>query len=260
MCISKTTAQTSSSARAAALPGRGFSVLAMACLLAMIASAGCRWNSTGQNTLGVRLYQEGRYAEALQQFQVAQSSDPSNPDAYYNLASTYHKLGVTQKDARLIEQSESLYNQCLDLSPNHVDCHRGLAVLLVESNRRDSAIRLLNNWAAKNPQLSDPLVELARINQELGKTELAERYLGDALAVNASDARAWSAKAQLHEASGNLGEAVQDYQRSLLINNRQPGVAQKVASLNYRIAQSALGQQNSQWTAQNPQPGGQVRY
>lgn len=236
-------------------------VFAMTMMLALCAvSSGCRWNSTGQNTMGVRLYQQGRYAEALQQFQVAQSSDPSNPDAYYNLASTYHKLGVGKKDARLIEQSESLYNQCLDLSPNHVDCHRGLAVLLVESNRRDSAVRLLNNWAAKNPQLSDPLVELARINQELGKTDLAERYLGDALAINASDARAWSAKAQLHEASGNLGEAAQDYQRSLSINNYQPGVAQKVASLNYRIAQSALGRQNSQWTAQNPQPGGQQRY
>ena len=97
----------------------------------------------GQNTVEVRLYQQGRYAEALQQFQLAQASDPSNPDAYYNLASTYHKLGVAQKDARLIEQAESLYHQCLDLQPNHIDCYRSLAVLLAESSRPDASMRLL---------------------------------------------------------------------------------------------------------------------
>ncbi|GAB5403560.1 MAG: tetratricopeptide repeat protein [Aureliella sp.] len=207
--------------------------------------------------MGVRLYQQGRYAEALQQFQVAQSADPSNPDAYYNLASTYHRLGVSQKDAKMIEQSESLYNQCLDLSPDHVDCHRGLAVLLVESNRRDSALRLLSNWSARSPQLSDPLVELARINQELGKTELAGRYLEDAIAANPADARAWSARAQLHEAAGDFNKAMQDYQQSLAINSLQPQVIQRVASLTGRMS---IGPQNSQWTASNPQVGGQQRY
>ena len=106
-----------------------------------LSSSGCRWTSTGQNTLGVRLFQQGRYSEALQQFQTALSSDPSNPDAYYNLGSTYHKVAMVQKDQRLVEQAESLYNQCLDLSPNHIDCHRGLAVLLSESGRPDSAMR-----------------------------------------------------------------------------------------------------------------------
>ncbi len=107
--------------------GNTLRLLAIFAILGL--ATGCRVTSMGQNTMGVRLYQQGRYSEALQQFQTAQVSDPSNPDTYYNLASTYHKLGVAQKDAKLIEQAESLYNQCLDLQPNHVDCHRGLAVL-----------------------------------------------------------------------------------------------------------------------------------
>ncbi len=125
----------------------------------------------GQNTMGVRLYQQGRYSEALQQFQTAQVPILRTPDTYYNLASTYHKLGVTQKDAKLIEQAESLYNQCLDLQPNHVDCHRGLAVLLAESNRPDRAMALLKNWAAKNPQLADARIELSRLHQEFGQNQ-----------------------------------------------------------------------------------------
>ena len=216
----------------------------------------------GQNTLGVRLYQQGRYPEALQQFQTAQRSDPSDPDTYYNLATTYHKLGVAQKDAQLIEQSESLYNQCLDLQPNHVDCHRGLAVLLAESGRPDSAMGLLKNWATANPGMSDPRIELASLYQEYGQTKTAEQYLDEALALNPNDSRAWTARGQMREASGDLGQALQNYQQSLAINSLQPDLYQRVASLNVKIAQNAVSgtQPAGNWTVQNPQPGGIKRF
>lgn len=230
-------------------------------MLLLASLGGCRWASTGQNTLGVRLYQQGRYPEALQQFQVAQSTDPANPDAYYNLAATYHKLGVGQKDPQLIEQSESLYNQCLDLQPNHVDCHRGLAVLLAESGRPDNAMTLLKNWADANPALSDPRIELARLNQEFGQAKVAERYLDEALALNPSDHRAWTARGQMRESAGDLGQALQNYQQSLAINSLQPDLYQRVASLNVKIAQNSMtGQPAGGWTVQNPQPSGTKRY
>ncbi len=220
----------------------------------------------GQNTLGVRLYQQGRYTEALQQFQTAQRSDPTNPDTFYNLAATYHKLGVAQKENKLIEQAESLYNQCLDLQPNHVDCHRGLAVLLAESGRPDRAMALLKNWATTNPQMADPRIELSRLNQEFGKTKLAEQYLDEALALNPNDYRAWSARGQMREASGNIDDqkqALQNYQQSLAINSLQPELYQRVAALNVRIAQSTLttpGQPVGGWTVQNPNPAAPARY
>lgn len=234
-------------------------------LLFVLSASGCRVTSMGQNTLGVRLYQQGRYSEALQQFQTAQVSDPSNPDTYYNLASTYHKLGVAQKDAKLIEQAESLYNQCLDLQPNHVDCHRGLAVLLAESSRPDRAMALLKNWATKNPQLADARIELSRLHQEFGQTKVAEQYLDEALAINPNDHRAWTARGQMREASGDLNQALQNYQQSLAINSLQPDLYQRVASLNVKIAQnSMIGQPGAQpgggWTVQNPNPTGPARY
>ncbi len=234
-------------------------LLLMTVSLAMC--SGCRWTSTGQNTLGVRLFQQGRYSEALQQFQVALSSDPSNPDAYYNLASTYHKMGIAQKDQQLIEQSESLYNQCLDLQPNHVDCHRGLAVLLAESGRPDSALTLLKNWAATNPAMADPRIELGRLHQEFGKPQVAEQYLDEALALNPNDYRAWTAKGQMRESAGELTQALQNYQQSLAINNMQVDLYQRVSALNVKIAQNSLsGQGNGAWTAQNGQPVAGRRY
>jgi tetratricopeptide (TPR) repeat protein len=233
--------------------GRARRWLGLLLVVFSLTPMGCRWNSTGQNTLGVRLFEQGRYSEALQHFQTALSTDPSNPDAYYNLASTYHRVGLANKDQQLVQQSEALYNQCLDLAPNHTDCHRGLAVLLAESGRPDSAMRLLKNWAASAPRSSEPRVELGRLYQELGQPKVAEQYLDEALAINPADYRAWTARGQMREDTGDLNQALQNYQQSLAINGQQPNLYQRVSSLNVRIAQNALsGQSNSGWTAQNP--------
>jgi Tfp pilus assembly protein PilF len=201
---------------------------------------GCRSNM-GQNGFGVSLFQQGRYSEALQQFELAKQSDPSNPDVYYNLASTYHRLGVNAKDAKMIETSEALYNQCLDLSPNHVDCHRGLAVLLVDSGRSEKAFSLLKNWTQRTPTLSDSRVELARLHQEFNQTKASEQYLDEALAMDPRNAKAWAAKGKLRENSGELMQAVQNYQQSLAINSRQPELFQRISALNVRIAQASSG-------------------
>lgn len=224
-----------------------------------VSFAGCHWASAGKNTLGVHMYQQGRWNEALQQFHTALSSDPSNPDAYYNLASTYHKVAVAQKDQRLVEQSEAFYNQCLELSPDHVDCHRGLAVLLAESGRPDSGMRLLKGWAGRNPGASAPLVELARLNQEYGEDKVAERYLDQALALNVRDYRAWAAKGQMREQTGDLNQAVRDYQQSLSLNAMQPNLYQRVAALSARIAQNTANGQPSGWTAQPNLPSTGIR-
>jgi Tfp pilus assembly protein PilF len=211
------------------------------CLLVSLAFfGGCRSNM-GQNGFGVSLFQQGRYSEALQQFELAKQSDPSNPDVYYNLASTYHRLGVNAKDAKMMETSEALYNQCLDLSPDHVDCHRGLAVLLVDSGRSEKAFSLLKNWTQRSPTLSDSRVELARLHQEFNQTKASEQYLDEALAMDPRNAKAWAAKGKLRESSGELMQAVQNYQQSLAINTSQPELYQRIGALNVRIAQASSG-------------------
>lgn len=197
---------------------------------------GCQSN-LGQNGLGVALFQQGRLPEAMQQFELARQTDPSNPDVYYNLASTYHRLGNNAKDAKMLETAESLYNQCLDLSPDHVDSHRGLAVLLVDTKRSDKAFTLLKNWSKRSPMLSDARVELARLHQEFNQQKVAEQYLDEALAIDSNNAKAWAAKGRLRESNGELMQAVQNYQQSLAINNNQPDLYQRVSSLQVRMAQ-----------------------
>ncbi len=207
--------------------------LFMALMLGLL--GGCQWAANGQNAQGTRLYQQGQYTAALQEFQKAIASDPKNADGYYNLAATTHRLGVQRQDTSLLNQAEALYNQCLDHDPNHVECHRGLAVMLVDTGRPDRAFALMKNWAAQNPRYSEPRIELARLYEEAGEPQTALKYLEDAVQQDANNARAWLALGRLRENSGELAQALQNYQRSYAVNPMQPMVSERIAAISRQI-------------------------
>jgi len=199
----------------------------------LVPAGGCSLISQGQNTNGVVLYQQGYYQGAMQRFQQALASDPKNPDSYYNLAATHHRLGTLNHSQADLDQAENYYNQCLDndLKHNHRDCYRALAVLLVEQNRTDEAFRLLEGWSNLNPTAAGPRVELARLSEETGNRVAAKERLQEALTLDPHDARALAALGRLHEHDGNTAQALANYQRSLGQDRFQPEVASRVASL-----------------------------
>lgn len=203
-------------------------VAAGLCLVA----GGCRGvMSQSQGVEGTRLFMSGQFDAAQRKFSEAVATNPNDPDAFYNLAATTHQLGRLRKSTPELAQAELLYNQCLDRNPNHVDCHRGLAVLLVDQGRSEKAFTLLERWVKSAPTLPDARVELARLYDEYGEREAAKQFLNEALTVDPLNARALTALGALHEKQGDYGQAIAVYQRSLASNRFQPEVAQRVAVL-----------------------------
>lgn len=199
--------------------------LALACLV------GCRTGTDFYSSQGLRAFQSGNQQVALQQFQQAVAQNPTNPDAYYNLAATLHRLGSQTNNQDMLRQAEGVYNQCLDLNENHVDCRRGLAVLLAESDRANSAFTLMKNWAAARPDLADPKIELARLYEEFGDAESAKLHLNQAVMIDPRAARAWAALGRIREQAGETEQAVANYQQSLAANPNQPLVGNRLAAL-----------------------------
>jgi tetratricopeptide (TPR) repeat protein len=209
--------------------------LALAVCAALLPSAGCRMIAQGRNVDGVRYFQQGQYPVALQRFDAALTIDPRNADTYYNKAAVYHRTGLANRDQNMLTQAESLYNQCLDINPNHVDCYRGLAVLLTETGRTDKAFTLLRNWTVRSPQNADARVELARLYEEYGDPRQAETALNEALALDMRNWRAHAALGRLKEQAGNYDQALQNYQLAYQINRFQPDLQQRIASLQSRV-------------------------
>ncbi len=193
---------------------------------------GCgSFNSQARNTEGVRLFQQGQYHQALRQFQEASYADPENPDGYYNLAATYHRLGISEGQRTYLDQAENYYNQCLDRNENHVACYRGLTVLLAEQGRTEEAFRLLEGWVARQPGVADAKVELARLSEEYGNSRVAKEHLRDALDNDPNNTRALAALGRIREQMGETAQALQNYQRVLAQDPGQYQVASRVSAL-----------------------------
>ena len=231
------------------------SAFAAIAMVAALAASGCRAVSTGRNVDGVRHFQQGQYPVAIQRFDSALSIDRNNPDSFYNKAAVYHATGIKTRDQNQLTQAESLYNQCLDLNPNHVDCHRGLAVLLTETGRVNEAFVFLQRWVTTSPQNAEARVELARLYEEYGDPRSAEQYLNEALALDSRNWRAHAALGRQKEQQGDLSQALQNYERAYSLNRFQPQLPQRIADLRGRVqpnpASTPVG---STRTASTPRP------
>lgn len=205
-------------------------------VLCSLAAPGCQLTAQGLNAEGAQRFSMGDYNGAIDRFTRAIYEDPNNADAYYNLARTYHAMGTSMQRESELTQAESYYNQCLDHNPDHPECYRGLAVLLVEQDRSEEAFRLLQGWAQRSPTLAEPRVELARLFEEFGDRDTAKERLLEAIAIDPYDDRARAALGKLHEEEGDLAQALKNYQVSLARNRLQPQVRARIAQL-----QTALG-------------------
>ncbi len=233
----------------------GTSLGALSCLLC----GGCSQMTTqALNAEGVRLYQQGNYQQASQQFQRAIASNPRAANSYYNLASALHKNGKLLNRPEDLAQAEQLYNQCLEYDANHAECYRGLAVLLTDTNRQDAAFRLLEGWTARSPQLANPRIELARLLEETNNLQQAQNRLVEAISIEPNNSRALTALGRLREVSGDPRQALANYQRSLEINRFQPAIAARVATLQATTAAPIPTQPAETRTVQQWQPN--VRY
>jgi FimV-like protein len=201
----------------------------LAALLSL--SGGCRVLSRGQNKEGVRLFQQGYYEGAIQRFEQALNNDPNNADAYYNLAATYHRLGNLEDEQPYLDQAESYYDQALDRKSDHADAHRGLAVLLLERNRKGEAFDLMEDWVARYPTQAAARLELARLYHESGDRDAAKEHLVEVLALEPDNARALAALGRIREEMGEIDQALAYYERSLVSNRFQPDVTARVAAL-----------------------------
>ena len=90
---------------------------------------------------------------------------------------------------------------------------------------------MLKRWGERSPQMANPRIELARLYEEFGDKESAVRQLTDALQLEAANTRAWAALGRLRESQGQMAQALADYQQAYNLNQYQPGVAARIASL-----------------------------
>lgn len=204
----------------------------------LVIASGCNLGVQQHNVSGNQAYQSGQYAQAINQFQQSLRANPRDSNAYYNLAASYYSMGKQSNNSQWLQQSEQLYRQAISLNDQHVDAHRGLSALLIETGREKFAFDLLNDWKTRYPNSAQPTIELARVYQEYGDNLRATDMLADALRIEAGNVRALKAMGHVREVQGQTELALDNYLRVLQIEPQQAEVAQRVAALQNRLAQN----------------------
>lgn len=183
-----------------------------------------RYAASRYNRQGVAMYNQGYYDAAQTHFKEAVTYNPQEADYYYNLAANYHRQRNPGK-------AEYFYNQCLDNNGNHRKGYHALAVLLLEEQRTDDALALLEGWADDAPYAAEPSIELAWAYRQVGDLEAAQDQLRHALEIAPQHPEALAALGTVYEAQGRTDRAVAMYDRSLRSNGNQPMVSTRLANL-----------------------------
>ncbi len=210
----------------------------LAGLLCVISLVGCNLGAQRHNTIGRQAFEQGQFPTAINEFQSALNLNPNNADAYYNLGTSFYSMGKQSNNAQWLKQAEELYRHSISLNDQHVDAHRGLAALLIETNQEKYAFDLINTWKERYPTSTEPIVELARLYQEYGDNRRATDLLADALKIDSSNVRVLKAMGHVREIQGQTHLALDNYLRVLQIEGQaEPMIVSKVASLQAQLAQ-----------------------
>jgi len=198
--------------------------------LALLAALGAGCVSTDDQRLreytadGVLLYQQGAYDGARQTFEAALAMRPGDANLTYDLAQCHDRLGDAAR-------AEELYRQCLQSSPDHAEAMHALTALLVRTNRRPEAGRLVDDWMRRSPNSAAAYAEygwLCRRDRDLPQALSACQH---AYELDSHDVRALAELAQCYEAMNRPDRALTLYERSLQYQPEQPEVMQRVSRL-----------------------------
>ena len=138
---------------------------------------------------GTMLARTGQYQEALPFLEKAVENDPSNADAWYNLAVTYQKLDRPQ-------EALPIFERLLRSSPTDKTYGYGYGSLLRKLGRKKEALGAFKKALEIDSQYREARYALALTFEDLGKVKQAreewERYL------ELDPDSAWAEEARIH--------------------------------------------------------------
>jgi tetratricopeptide (TPR) repeat protein len=176
---------------------------------------------------GVYLYQRGEYQNAREYFEAALQMQPTDANLMFNVGQCFDRQGKSDK-------ALETYQLCLSRSANHARCRHALALLLYRTGKAAEAERMIQEWLAAEPELSDALVEDGwRLRQE-GELQQAEGRFQQALHFDPHHVRALTELGILFEGLQLPERALVLYERALARDPRQPELIARVNALRAR--------------------------
>jgi tetratricopeptide (TPR) repeat protein len=146
------------------------------------------------------LYLKQDYEGMLRLVKNKEPATFKNPWTLYRIGQAYQNLGYSPK-------AQVWYEQAVNLAPANLDFINKLGAILVEQEKLDEGILLLEKSLKLNPKQQEPLSNLGFAYLKTGNTQLAMQYYDASLALNPDFEQALLNKAGLYNYLGNQAAA-----------------------------------------------------
>jgi tetratricopeptide (TPR) repeat protein len=125
---------------------------------------------------GVKLFQEGKFDQAIASFEAVLKDKDDFAEGYYNLGMAYLRNGETDKALAAIKRA-------VELKPGFLEAYFGLGQIYVEKGDYQEAIGVFNKAIAAAPEAPEPYLNLGILYFNNKQDDLAEAALLKAAAL-----------------------------------------------------------------------------
>jgi len=219
------------------------------------------------NNLGVALASEGKFEEAVRQYENALKTRPGYAEAHNNLgvalvalsryqeaivhyraalaiwpayAAAHNNLGTALASAGRPEDAVQEFQEALRIKPDYAEAHKNLGTTLVSAGRVEDALvhylealRVRPGYAEAHNDLGLALAAVGRLDEAIGQ------YL-EALRIEPQNARTHNNLGMALASKGNLREAVDHYREAVRID---PGYGEARNNLGTALASAGKPQE-----------------
>ena len=174
--------------------------------------------------LGLSLYQQRRFDEALNAYRQAAEIKP-------DLAEAYNNIGLVHAAHGRYQEALAGYRRAIALKPAFAHAHNNLALALRELGQLDAAIASGREAARHAPSFPQALSNLGCFLQEAGRFEEAIEVLLTALRADANYPQALNNLGISQWRLGRYEEAAASYQRALQLEPESAETCNNLASV-----------------------------
>lgn len=161
---------------------------------------------------GRRLFEKGKFEQAMQFFHKASDVEPSRLDALKDLAYAYQWTGAYEK-------AGGIFQQILSLKPHDNEIKKSLAQTLSWQKEYEKAIRLYKEVIVDSDSL-DAKRQLAEVYIWNNQFKEAKEILAEILKIAPQDRKAKFLLAKAMQYSGQAEQAIKIYKELLQEKNR----------------------------------------
>jgi len=153
----------------------------------------------------VKLEKDGKFVEAVFEYERSIVLNPDHIKSYNNLGGLYNKL-------KRFDLAVGAYKKALAINPDYVKAHNNLGLVLFQLDKVNEAINEFKAAISMDSKNVESYNNLGLLYKYRGDIAKARKTFKSALSINPENAEVHYNLALLYESEGNLKQAFSHYQ------------------------------------------------